>query len=107
MPPTGGSRGPPPPRPSPRPRPCPGFGAGWGRGHEQLNTRTQTGDGAMTVLELRDVSKAYGQGAGRVEALRQVDLTVWSGGWVAGGGPGGSGETTLHSIARSRSVTRT
>ena len=37
----------------------------------------------MTVLELRDVSKAYGQGAGRVEALRQVDLTVGSGGMVA------------------------
>ncbi len=30
----------------------------------------RTGDGAMTVLELRDVSKFYGQGAARVEALR-------------------------------------
>ena len=37
----------------------------------------------MTVLELRDVSRAYGQGPARVEALRGVDLTVEAGGMVA------------------------
>jgi putative ABC transport system ATP-binding protein len=55
----------------------------------------------MTVLELRDVSKVYGQGAGRVEALRQVDLTVGAGGMVAVMGPSGSGKSTLLTIAGS------
>jgi putative ABC transport system ATP-binding protein len=55
----------------------------------------------MTVLELRDVSKVYGQGAGRVEALRQVDLTVAAGGMVAVMGPSGSGKSTLLTIAGS------
>jgi putative ABC transport system ATP-binding protein len=55
----------------------------------------------MTVLEMRDVSKAYGQGAGRVEALRQVDLTVGAGGMVAVMGPSGSGKSTLLTIAGS------
>ncbi len=55
----------------------------------------------MTVLELRDVSKSYGQGAGRVEALRQVDLTVGAGGMVAVMGPSGSGKSTLLTIAGS------
>ena len=55
----------------------------------------------MTVLELRDVSKNYGQGAGLVEALRQVDLTVGAGGMVAVMGPSGSGKSTLLTIAGS------
>jgi putative ABC transport system ATP-binding protein len=55
----------------------------------------------MTVLELRDVSKNYGQEAGRVEALRRVDLTVEAGGMVAVMGPSGSGKSTLLTIAGS------
>ena len=55
----------------------------------------------MAVLELRDVSKIYGEGAGRVEALRQVDLTVQAGGMVAVMGPSGSGKSTLLTIAGS------
>jgi putative ABC transport system ATP-binding protein len=55
----------------------------------------------MAVLELRDVSKIYGQGAGRVEALRRVDLTVQAGGMVAVMGPSGSGKSTLLTIAGS------
>ncbi len=55
----------------------------------------------MTVLELRDVSKTYGQGAGRVEALRQVDLAVAAGGMVAVMGPSGSGKSSLLTIAGS------
>ena len=61
----------------------------------------RTGDGAMAVLELRDVSKVYGQGAARVEALHQVDLTVEAGGMVAVMGPSGSGKSTLLTIAGS------
>ena len=61
----------------------------------------RTGDRAMAVLELRDISKIYGEGAGRVEALRQVDLTVNAGGMVAVMGPSGSGKSTLLTIAGS------
>jgi putative ABC transport system ATP-binding protein len=55
----------------------------------------------MTVLELRDVSKSYGQEAGRVDALRRVNLAVAAGGMVAVMGPSGSGKSTLLTIAGS------
>ena len=55
----------------------------------------------MAVLELRDVSRVYGQGAARVEALHQVDLAVEAGGMVAVMGPSGSGKSTLLTIAGS------
>jgi putative ABC transport system ATP-binding protein len=55
----------------------------------------------MTVLELRDVSKSYGQEAGRVDALRRVNLGVEAGGMVAVMGPSGSGKSSLLTIAGS------
>ena len=55
----------------------------------------------MTVLELRDVSKFYGQEASRVDALRGVNLAVEPGGMVAVMGPSGSGKSTLLTIAGS------
>src|ERR1035438_7373773 len=99
--PTGGSSVPRPTRPSPRLWPCPGCGGGWGHGHEQRMLDLRTGDGAMTMLELRDVSKFYGQEAARVDALRRVDLAVKAGGMVAVMGPSGSGKSTLLTIAGS------
>ncbi len=55
----------------------------------------------MTVLELRGVTKVYGQGAAQVHALRGVDLSVEAGAMVAVMGPSGSGKSTLLTIAGS------
>lgn len=55
----------------------------------------------MSFLELRDVSKVFGQGEAAVEALRRVDLAVNAGELVAVMGPSGSGKSTLLTIAGS------
>ena len=55
----------------------------------------------MSMLELRQVSKVYGQGAAEVHALREVDLDVGPGTMVAVMGPSGSGKSTLLTIAGS------
>ena len=53
------------------------------------------------VIELRGVTKVYGEGASQVQALDHVDLTVLSGELVAVMGPSGSGKSTLLTIAGS------
>ena len=55
----------------------------------------------MTALELRAVSKVYGEGAAEVHALIDVDLSVDPGVLVAVMGPSGSGKSTLLTIAGS------
>ncbi len=55
----------------------------------------------MSVLELRHVSRVYGQGAAEVHALNDVDLRVDAGMMVAVMGPSGSGKSTLLTIAGS------
>jgi putative ABC transport system ATP-binding protein len=54
-----------------------------------------------TVLELREVSKVYGNGAAQVNALRRVSLSVRRGELVAVMGPSGSGKSSLLTIAGS------
>lgn len=55
----------------------------------------------MTVIELRRVSKVYGDGPARVQALSDVDLAVAGGEMVAVMGQSGSGKSTMLTIAGS------
>jgi putative ABC transport system ATP-binding protein len=55
----------------------------------------------MSILELRNVSKVYGQGSAEVRALDAVSLSVEEGSMVAVMGPSGSGKSTLLTIAGS------
>jgi putative ABC transport system ATP-binding protein len=55
----------------------------------------------MPMLELRDVSKVYGEGSAKVHALSKVSLTADSGQMIAVMGPSGSGKSTLLTIAGS------
>jgi ABC-type lipoprotein export system ATPase subunit len=60
----------------------------------------------MSYLELRDVSKVYGEGAAEVRALQRVDLSVEAGSLVAVMGASGSGKSTLLTIAGSLEASR-
>jgi putative ABC transport system ATP-binding protein len=55
----------------------------------------------MSYLELRSISKVYGEGATEVQALQHVDLCVEAGSLVAVMGSSGSGKSTLLTIAGS------
>jgi putative ABC transport system ATP-binding protein len=50
------------------------------------------------VIEIRNLEKYYGEGAGRVSALESIDLDVRTGEVLVLMGPSGSGKTTLLSI---------
>ena len=50
------------------------------------------------LIEFRQVSKVYGEGLGAVHALREVDLRIDEGDFVAVMGPSGSGKSTAMNI---------
>jgi len=57
-----------------------------------------TVDTRRVIVNVANVSKHYGEGDARVDALKSVDLSVHAGEVVALLGPSGSGKTTLLNI---------
>ncbi len=53
---------------------------------------------ARPVIELQGISKHFGEGATRVDALTDVDLTVMAGEVIGLLGPSGSGKSTILNI---------
>lgn len=47
------------------------------------------------ILELRNVSKSFGQGTNRIEVLKNINLTIEEGEFIAIVGFTGSGKSTL------------
>ncbi len=50
------------------------------------------------VLDLRSVTKVYGEGETAVRALNRITLQVWRGEYLAIMGSSGSGKSTLMNI---------
>ncbi len=57
-----------------------------------------TAVGAQPVVEVRNISKHFGDGPTRVDALRAVSLEVFPGAVVGLRGPSGSGKSTLLNV---------
>ncbi|WEV40010.1 ABC transporter ATP-binding protein [Lactobacillus sp. ESL0684] len=55
----------------------------------------------MTVIELKNVQKVYGQGLAKVEALKNISFTANQGEVVLVMGPSGAGKSTFLTIAGS------
>jgi putative ABC transport system ATP-binding protein len=66
--------------------------------HENNETRQARWDMGKVMIELEKVSKAYNGSSVPVQALREVNLQVADGEFVAVMGPSGSGKSTLLSV---------
>jgi putative ABC transport system ATP-binding protein len=62
----------------------------------QVSSLTMSGIGVkMTIVECLNVNKTYRQGQVEVQALKDINLAINKGDFVAVAGPSGSGKTTL------------
>jgi putative ABC transport system ATP-binding protein len=52
----------------------------------------------MWVIEARELTKVYGRGENRVEALTGININVEPGEWISIMGPSGSGKSTLMNL---------
>ncbi len=59
---------------------------------------TEASASAAPLVELRAVSRVYGDGEARVAALRGIDLAIAAGDFLAMMGPSGSGKSTCMNI---------
>jgi putative ABC transport system ATP-binding protein len=82
---------------------------GSSRTYRRIMTTTAPPDQSRTAamaIDVHGLTKTYGSGATRVEALRGVDLTIARGEFVAIMGPSGSGKSTLlHTLGALESST--
>ena len=53
----------------------------------------------MSVIELKNISKSYGQGNAKVDALKDVNFEAKEGEVVLIEGPSGAGKSTFLTIA--------
>ena len=63
-----------------------------------ISTETQREDHKMAVLEVKELTKKYGQGESEVIALDHVSFSVERGEFVAIIGASGSGKSTLMNL---------
>ena len=52
-------------------------------------------DEVMSLIEVKGLSKVYGSGEAEVKALKNINLNIEQGEFVAIVGPSGSGKSTL------------
>ncbi|WP_066801625.1 ABC transporter ATP-binding protein [Sphingomonas soli] len=55
-------------------------------------------DNPLPLIQLRNVTKVYGEGATQFQALKGIDLDITAGDFVAVMGPSGSGKSTTMNI---------
>jgi putative ABC transport system ATP-binding protein len=66
--------------------------------HQPASTSVEAERHPGAAVELRGVSKTYGEGEVAVRALRSIDLEIGEGDFVVLLGPSGSGKTTLLNV---------